>query len=268
LLQAFKVAYDAKLASFMTVLKAVKPANTEDPGTTAARVRISDASRQARMFADPKRSFVRPDWVDLGTAPNMAQVHTAQEDLWLMEDLVAILAEANDDFLKQAMAKDKAATADISWAPIKELVEIRIGGDAAALAGGKASSGAVRYAPAAKGAAAKAGSLGRSPLPGFYAVLPYRLDVVVDARYYGEVIRRLKDRETFLTVQSWRVTPIVTEALLARNTKDLLALTLDDYGRREEMKDDRRETQTVAVVRLEVVGDSLAWTMDGGRVLW
>jgi hypothetical protein len=267
LFQQFKSAYDVKLKSFMTTLNAVKPTQTDDliPGSTTTRSRTSDESLKAAMFADPKRSFVRPDWIELGTAPSMGQVRAAQEDLWLMDDLVSILASTNADALKQIMAKDPSATKSIGWAPVKELVEIRVGADVTA-PGGKAGGTVSRYVTPVKGGSAKLGPLTRTPVPGFYNVLPYRIEVIVDARYCGEVVRRLKDHETFLTVESWQVTPILTDTALTR-TKDLLALSLRDYGWREVEKDDRLETQHATVVRLQIVGTSLAWTLEGGRVL-
>jgi len=269
--QAFKAEYDQEIARLMATLGAVKPVLVKEIASAKAQERlvVSDESRQARMFADPKRSFVRPDWVDKSEAPGLEEARKAQEDIWLMQDIVSLVANANDEIIRSEGVSSKA----IGWSPIKELVVIRIGADAEGLPGTKMAGGAGRYRPAvaagATGAApTRPGGPSSMPVwqrPGvrdFYNVLPFRLSVVVDARYFGEVVRRLKDRETFINVKAWTVSPIVTEVQLARH-RDLSATSLEDYGRKEG---DPPRVVRDALVLLDVAGESLAWTLEGGRV--
>jgi len=259
-----KPAYDAQLATFMKRLGAIKPAGL--PENKAEQTLVTEANRQAMMFADPKLSFFRPEWVDKQEAPDMTLVRFGQENLWLMEDIVEIIAAMNEDVVKQMNEESVKANRGkvepvIANAPIKELVEIRIGGDNAVLGGTKMTPIQGRYRPTAaaavrtrtgeKAEGGRAPTLsGRYSQPRFYQVLPFRLVVVADARYAGDLVRRLKGRETFITVEAWRLKPI-TEATFEKG-KDLMAFSREDYGPH-------------AVVHLEVVGESLAFQQEGGR---
>jgi hypothetical protein len=265
---ATKASYNDELAKFMKMLGAAKPVMEPYVGGAGQpeKMRMTDASRRVMMFADVKKSFTRPEWVDSTEAPNPDAVRVGQENLWLMEDVVSLIAETNRDLLAEIKKKDPRAKDEVGWAPVKELIEIRIGADAAVLPGTKMPAASGRYRPfgsakPASGAAKGIPSLsGRASVAGFYNVLPFRVGVVVDARYYGEVVRRLKDRESFITVEAWKVSPLDTEVQFARS-RDLVASSLDDYGRKED-----DQIKRDALVRLEVSGESLAWTLDGGRV--
>jgi hypothetical protein len=107
-------------------------------------------------------------------------------------------------------------------------------------------------APARLGlAGARAPTLsGRWSQKGFYNVLPFRLVVVVESRYAGDLIRRLKGTESFLTVNALRAKPVTEETIL--RGKDVIAESRKMYG-------------THGVVRLEVVGESLIFEFEGGR---
>jgi hypothetical protein len=260
----FKAAYDEQLKKFMTRLDAIKPA-VAAPDNKAEQASIDEANRKHMMYADPKLSFFRPDWVDKAEAPDLTLIRNGQENLWLTEDIVAIIAQMNGDVIKQMNEESVKANRGkvepvIANAPIKELIEIRIGGDFAALFGSKMAIISGRYRPtpasAAKtGVGGKAESRaptlsGRYSQARFYQVLPFRLIVVADARWAGELVRRLRDRETFITVDAWRVKPI-TETTFERG-KDLMAVSREDYG-------------PYAIVRLEVVAESLAFQLEGGR---
>jgi len=252
---SFKAAYDAQLAKFMKRLGAKRPAGVGPDGKAESSL-VTDDNLKATLYADPKVSFFRPDWVDKQEVPDMALVRFGQENLWLMEDIVEILARMNEDAVKA----DKLE-AVIKNVPVKELIEIRIGSDYAVIAGGKMTTLPGRYRPtaaaAAKGLPGLKGDSARAPTvsarysqPRFYQVLPFRLIVAVDARYAGELVRRLRGRETFITVEAWRVKPI-TETTLEK-AGGLLAPSREDYGPH-------------AVVRLEVVAESLAFQLEEGR---
>jgi hypothetical protein len=260
----FKAAYDEQLKKFMTRLDAIKPA-VAAADNKAEQASIDEANRKHMMYADPKLSFFRPDWVDKAEAPDLTLVRSGQENLWLTEDIVAIIAQMNGDVTKQMNEESVKANKGkvepvIVNAPIKELIEIRIGGDFATLTGSKMAmmTGRYRPTPASAAKAVVGGKAeGRAPtLSGrysqarFYQVLPFRLVVVAEARWAGELVRRLRDRETFITVDAWRVKPI-TETTFERG-KDLMAVSREDYG-------------PYAVVRLEVVAESLAFQLEGGR---
>jgi len=93
---------------------------------------------------------------------------------------------------------------------------------------------------------------GRLSKPGFYLVLPFRLVVVIESRWSGELLRRLKGTESFLSVEAWHMKPIVPEAF-ERFRGSLLASSREVYG-------------NGGVVLLEVVGESLVFQLAGGRV--
>jgi len=243
---SFKVEYAPALDRFMKTLGAKHPLLPQDM-PEAERARGLKEFKKATMFAHPQQSFVRPDWVDKAEAPTLDQCAVAQEDLWLMSDLVDILATMNRDSLGDLPPV-------ISNVPIKELVEIRIGAGVATLEGSRGGAGGVRYLPSsapAEGAVVPSLS-GRLSKPGFYRVLPFRLVVVIESRWSGELLRRLKGTESFLSVDAWRMKPIVPEAF-ERFRGSLLAWSREVYG-------------TGGVVLLEVVGESLVFQLAGGRV--
>jgi len=242
----FKAEYDPALDRLMKTLGASHPLLPEDTPEAEKASRLKKFE-QATMFAHPQQSFVRPDWVDKAEAPTLDQCAVAQEDLWLMSDLVDILA---------AMNRDSPAVQPpvIRNVPIKELVEIRIGAGVATLEGSRGGAGGVRYLPSsapAEGAVVPTLS-GRLSKPGFYRVLPFRLAVVIESRRSGELLRRLKGTESFLSVDAWHMKPIVPEAF-ERFRGSLLASSREVYG-------------NGGVVLLEVVGESLVFQLAGGRV--
>ncbi len=251
---SFKSAYDTRLAGFMETLNATRPAlpSTSGLGEEAARARIEAAKEEARtytMFADPTRAFVRPDWVDKQEPPTLAEARNGQEDIWLMEDLVGLLAKMNKDILAQ-----KGAEPVVADAPLKELVGIGVGGKAAVIPESGMSGISGRYRPVeAKGESERLATFsGRLSTPDFYKILPWRLRVVIESEYAGELIRRLRGTESFLSVEAYHIQPI-TYSAFERSHDDLLAFRREDYGEG-------------GVVWLEVVGESLIFELQGGRV--
>jgi len=242
----FKAEYDPALDRLMKTLGASHPLLPEDTPEAEKASRL-EKFRQATMFAHPQQSFVRPDWVDKAEAPTLDQCAVAQEDLWLMSDLVGIIAAMNADYLE-------GQPAVIRNVPIKELVEIRIGAGVATLEGSRGGTGGVRYLlPSSVPEGTVVPTLsGRLSKPGFYLVLPFRLAVVIESRRSGELLRRLKGTESFLSVDAWQMKPIVPEAF-ERFRGSLLAWSREVYG-------------TGGVVLLEVVGESLVFQLAGGRV--
>jgi len=245
---SFKAAYDDILRGFAERLGAVNPTVPEDASDTEKENKIEQIEKAA-MFTDPKRSFSRPEWVDKPEAPSLAMCCQAQEDIWLMEDLVRIIAEMNEDFLGE-----KPAT--IRSAPVKELVEIRIGSPYAVLEGSGMSAASGRYrtgmSTSRSGEPSRAPTLtGRVSKQGFYRVCPFRLVVVVESRLCGELIRRLKGTESFFTVEAWRLEPIIE--ITFERSGGLLATKREEYG-------------SAGVVLLRVVGESLIFELPGGRV--
>ena len=103
--------------------------------------------------------------------------------------------------------------------------------------------GAVQRFPALTGRCSKAG---------LYAVLPFRMEVTVEASYAAELVRRLKNSESFITVEGVSIRPVLAKTL-GKVGSGLLASTLEDYG-------------TQGVVRLEVVGETLVFQLEGGRI--
>jgi hypothetical protein len=88
---------------------------------------------------------------------------------------------------------------------------------------------------------------GRWSQAGFYQVLPFRMVVVVESRYTGELIRRLKGTESFIGVEASRMRPV------SDGSKELMG-PRKDYGTQQ------------AIDRLEVVCESLVFQLEGGRV--
>lgn len=257
---SFKTAYDAKIATFMKTLGAGTPIvptgkggkgkkETDDLARAAAR----EVYRKFTMFAHPKESFERPTWVDQDIAPSVEMARHGQEDIWLMEDIVAIIAKMNAD----VMATKKDVPAVVANVPIKELVSIRIRPGADALPETDMQSTSERYRPGAASAApadisGRAPSLsGRYSQSGFFRILPWRLTVVVESPYAGELIRRLKGQETFLSVEAWRMNPIT--GISFSRLRTFMADVRGDYGKR-------------GVALLEIVGESMVFQLAGGRV--
>lgn len=248
----FKVEYDGALKGFMKQLDAIRV--DEDVKKGDPRAAKSEEPKEGAMYVHPKLSFYRPDWVGGQEAPSLELCRYGQENIWLQEDLVRILSQLNEEGLKGAPKRDLAN------APIKELIEIRIGSEYAVLPGAKMPGGQGRYVVATatratgkeKSVVERATTLtGRSSVPGLYNVLPFRLVVIVESRYAKELVRRLKGTESFLTVQAWRIKPIVDGTF--ERSRDMMASRREDYG-------------AAGVVRLELVGESLVFLLDSGRV--
>jgi hypothetical protein len=249
---SFKSNYDGAIRGFMKRLGAIPP-----PGADKESAKTEE---DGAMYVHPKLSFYRPDWVDRPEAPNMDLVRLGQENIWLMEDVVEIIAKMNEEL--RPSGRPRLAIAD---SPVKELDEIRISYDYATLSGSKMLSGTGRYMtpPAsARGdekadkaeTTEKAEAVPRAPTlagrwsqPGLYSCLPFRLIVVVESRFAGELIRRLKGTESFITVDAFRMKPVVE-------------------GSRDVMGPDRKTYGTQGIVRLEVVAESLVFQLEGGRV--
>jgi hypothetical protein len=239
---SFKAEYDAALSGLMARLQAVQPTVPENLAE-ADRLAEERKFEKARMFAHAKESFARPGWVDQAEAPPLEACRQAQEDLWLMEDIVGVIAQVN------AEAGESATIRDV---PIKELVEIRIGAASATLEGARSGS-AGRYRSDAMGRTpGTAPTLsGRYSRPEFYLVLPFRVVVVADSRKGEELLRRLKGTESFLSVDAWHLKPMMEQTVGA--SRRFLAKARETYGSR-------------GVVLLEIVGEALVFQLPGGRV--
>lgn len=254
---SFKTEYDKALEGFMQRLKATTPKRQAAKGKEPSEdwQKEVDRYRSFTMLVHAKQSFQRPDWIDRQDAPSMEMVRQSQEDVWLMEDIVEILAGMNAEVAKARKVEPKLANV-----PVKELIEIRVGGEAAVLQDSKMSGIGTRYrvVAATGGKPDEAAELpraptqsGRNPKPGFFEILPFRLAVVVEAQYAGELVRRLKGRETFLSCEAWQMKPI-TDVSFERSN-DFMGASREDYGKE-------------GLVRLEVVGESLVFMLPGGRV--
>jgi len=252
-LHSFKAEYDVALEGFMKKLGAVNPSLPTD--ASAAQLKARDAALdKAVMYAHPKISFFRPDWVDKPTAPDIELVRYGQENIWLMSDIVDVIAKLNDDFIADAVRADPKQTRSIKTAAIKELIEIQIGAERAILENMSAPAGSTRYlaqAPNTPSGAREATLTGRVSTKGFYLVLPFRLAVVADARVFGDLVRRLKDTESFIAVEGLSVDPL-TEANFGK-TRALLGEKIGDYGNE-------------GVVRLTLIAESLVFQLPDGRV--
>jgi len=253
----FKNSYDLELRRLAGELRAVPPPGVGD----------KDAARfeEGAMYIHPKISFFRPDWVDKSEAPGMERVREGQENLWLMEDVFGIIKKMNDD-LRQADPQAKDLRPSVATSAVKEINEFKIGYEYAALAASRMGSGVGRYMPAPpttgrkgeekgqkKGEEGQKTEVPRAPTlsgrwsaPGFYQILPFRLAVVIESRYSGELIRRLKGTESFITVEAFRMRP------LGENSKEIMGAR-KDYGAQ-------------AIDRLEMVCESLVFQLEGGRV--
>jgi hypothetical protein len=247
----FKNKYDAELQRFAKELRAVPAPGLEKEGMRS--------DEEGAMYIHPKLSFFRPDWVGRAEAPSIDKVREGQENLWLMEDVVSILKKMNEDL------RPKDQRPSVAYSPVKEIGEIKIGYDFAVLAGSKMAAGMGRYmltSPAARKTddkkEAKEGEKGEAPpraptlsgrwsQAGFYQVLPFRMVVVVESRYTGELIRRLKGTESFIGVEASRMRPV------SDGSKELMG-PRKDYGTQQ------------AIDRLEVVCESLVFQLEGGRV--
>lgn len=264
---SFKSAYTARIQKYMERLNATVPVRPEgarrgDRDTAQAELRQArNEAMEHAMYAHPVNSFFVPEWVGQQEAPSLDMCRYGQEDIWLMDDLVDVLARMNDEILvEKRLAEEKKPPdqrnpieAVIRHVPVKELKGILIGGKEATLEDEKMQGTAGRYRPPEGGV--RSGRIptlsGRRSEFGFYKVLPWRLTVVVEARYAGELVRRLTGTESLLSVGAYRMTPI-TEASFDK-MGDLMAYSRDDYGK-------------PGVVLLQVVGESLIFQLEGGRI--
>jgi hypothetical protein len=154
--------------------------------------------------------------------------------------------------MNQEILSQTGAETVIANAPVKELVAIEIGGKDAVIEGVGMQTISGRYRPPAARGDRLATLSGRTSKPGMYQILPWSLDVVVEAKYAGELLRRIRGTESFLSVEAYRLEPI-TRTSFDRARNELLAYAREDYG-------------TEGVVRLRVVGESLAFELAGGRI--
>jgi len=256
----FKNEYDKFLRRLMADLRAAPPPGVAEKG-------FPRSDEETAVYISPKFSFFRPEWVDRPEAPSMDKVREGQENLWLMEDVVGIIKKMNED-LRQADPQLKDQRPSVANSALKEIADFKIGYEYATLAGSKMGTGIGRYMPPPplgrkveekgdkkKGeegekaeAPPRATTLpGRWSAPGFYQILPFKLVVLIESRYSGELLRRLKGTESFITVGAFRARP------LGENSKETMGQQRKDYG-----------AQTID--RLEVVGESLIFLLEGGRV--
>jgi len=253
---SFKSAYDRRLDEFMDMLGAGFPMMPEgrrrrDPDAAGEIEAAHQEALQHTMYAHPRNSFSRPAWVEASGAPSLAECRDGQEDIWLMADLVRTMAAMNRDVLQQRRQQNAEVKAVIAYTPLKELVGIDVGSRTAVLPKTDMPNPGVRYRPVDVRGGRVATLSGLTSAPGFYQVLPWRLDVVVEARYAGELLRRLRGTESFLSIEGTRMTPITYAVFESAN--DLLAYQREDYG-------------TEGVVRMQVVGESLVFQLQGGRI--
>jgi len=243
---SFKAEYDAALAGFMKRLRAVPPPSTEErrgePGVPTPAADVPEGL----MHVHPQVTFFRPDWVDRQEAPILDLCRLGQENIWLQEDLVGVIEE-----MCKALVDPNKKRVTLADSPIKELVEIRIGAEYAVLAGSRMPSGTGRYRTAERSGGRPPTLTGLTSDPGFYLVLPFRLVVIIEDRYVGELLRRLKGTESFLTIDAWRA-KFITDGSFERG-REMMALQRDVYGPQ-------------GVVRLELTGESLVFQLPGGRV--
>lgn len=261
----FKTAYQDKLKEFAATLKAIVPpaiiARASSGGADSKKEPPPLPADGFFVLIHPTDTFPTPDWVTRPEPPALEQCREAQEDLWLMEDLVTCIAKMDNDLSGLA----PGAKPTIKKSAVKELVEIRIGAQSASLTGGRMSAMSGRFVPAAsesKGGARAPTISGRWSQPdtpvkppytklGMYKVLPWRLVVVVESRYSGELVRRLVGTESFLSVDATAERPIVEASF--SGTHDWIAPDRASYGGE-------------GVVRMEIVGESLVFQLEGGRI--
>ncbi len=267
----FKPEYLAKLAEFGKTLGALVPAYlvvTADSGAPGSTPLTAAEKAEAQklppegfsMLMHPDLTFTRPEWVTKPEPPSLDQCREAQENLWLMEDIVGRIAQMEKDLMPLRAGENPT----IKKSPVKELIEIRIGANAATLttshmptmsgryvptlAEGRGQSGA--RAPTLSGRWSQADVKQGSKL-GMYKVLPWRLVVIVESQHAGELARRLVGTESFLSVDATQMRPIIEASF--NGTKDWVAPNRAAYGE-------------AGVVRMEIVGESLVFQLEGGRI--
>lgn len=261
----FKTSYLKALDDLAKRLDAVPPPSVA-VGAEGTVAKAEPEPTNFLMYYHQDLTFGRPDWT-LPThteAPSLQECRIGQENLWLMSDLVGIVQKMQNELLA-ARQDPKEREHTIVNSPVKELIEIRIGSEASALSGSTMTPISGRFVPEAKpGIAMRAPALmGRWSLPdekdpkgfivklGMYKVLPWKLVVVIESQYAGELVRRLKGTESFLAVDALQERPL-TESMFS-GSRDWMAEKREVYGKR-------------GVVRLEVVGESLIFQLDGGRL--
>lgn len=227
-------------------------------------VKASVIVRETAFQTDAVKAVVNVA-VAPGDTAALQQMQMAQEDLWLIEDLVEAIAKTNSSHFTQAGIEQPT----IAEAIVKELVQIEIGAGYAQLQKSAGSRSSGRYlqlkkessgaglidvaAPVDLGAPNEqamtiTGHAGDNNA-GTYKVLPFRMTVVVDAANSLELLRQLPFNRSFITVLNVNQTTVFdTEADYQKN---LLVSTPEEreavYGNRPLML-------------MEIVGESLIFT--------
>jgi hypothetical protein len=100
LLHTCKTEYKAALDRFMARLGAVDPTLPSDAPEAVKMAKLDEIGK-AVMLVNPGYAFHRPEWVDKPEAPNLDLVRYGQENIWLMDDLVEIVARTNEAYIGQ-----------------------------------------------------------------------------------------------------------------------------------------------------------------------
>ncbi len=239
-----------------------------------SRENLAAASADSGSIVVAPEAFYTAPALKAASAPSpserTSQMLSAQEDMWLMQDLVKAIVATNDLHYSNTGLKPS-----ITNAAIKELLKIEIGAQYAQPSTSRTTVAAgeryLRLRPPAGSSPFDSG-LGTTSddqgLPrevraltvtghasnnneGKYRVLPFRITVLADAAQYAELIRQLpKDSRSFVTVLNVSFS-IIPDADTAYRGKGLSVSTADQrlaiYGKRP-------------LARVEIVGQSLVFT--------
>lgn len=236
----------------------------------SARGLIDPATQSATMYVAADAFYKHP-WLDAPGLPRsedevMLRLRESQDDLWLMDDIVAAIKRTNDTFFTLAQVPPEQQL--LRYAVIKELHKIEIGAQTVGLGRGSSEGAASRYlyvepptgdamAAEEKQTEAKALTLsGRASdnAKGRYRVLPFRVTVVADAGNAPELVRQITGTRSFITVLNVRyeMIPDVESQYRA-------------YLLRSEMKTRHVVYGARPLVRMTLTCESLVFRLDKAR---
>lgn len=260
----FQGRFSTALADLIQKMSGVKM-NAENARLAAldGPVKASVIVRETAFQTDAVKAVVNVA-VAPGDTAALQQMQMAQEDLWLIEDLVEAIAKTNSSHFKQAGIEQPTIAETI----VKELVQIEIGAGYAQLRQSTGSKSQGRYLQVQRSSGGNSPDIA-APVDlgdpnqqamtitghagdnneGKYKVLPFRMTVVVDAANSLELLRQLPFNRSFITVLNVNQTTIVDTQ--ADYQKNLLVSTPEEretiYGNRP-------------LVLMEIVGESLIFT--------
>ncbi len=165
-------------------------------------------AKELRIYASLECFDIVESVYSSGTQPSLSDLWSAQLGLWVQEDVVRGLAEANEQRARQIEAENKQRPVelqkpiDVTTMPVKHLLGIMLSSYVRAASSGSGGGMAGAMGKPVRATAAQTGELGSSftgrACNELYDVVQFQLELVVDSRHLLEVINAIC-RQNFMT---------------------------------------------------------------------